>query len=76
MRRTHHHPRLYYLMGKLLQGFFILLYGFFIICLLLVIAVGAETALAFLTTVAPWMLKLGLTFGCAIAILSLYEALS
>ncbi|MBE9066443.1 hypothetical protein IQ260_07240 [Leptolyngbya cf. ectocarpi LEGE 11479] len=75
MRRTHHHPRLYYLMGKLLQGFFILLYGFFIICLLLVIAVGAEAALAFLTTHAPWIFKLGLTFGCAIAILSLYEAL-
>lgn len=75
MRKTHHHPRLYYLMGKLLQGFFILLYGFFIVCLLLVIAVGAETALAFLTTHAPWIAKLGLTFGCAIAILSLYEAL-
>lgn len=75
MRRSHHHPRLYYLMGKLLQGFLVLLYGFFIICLLLVIAVGAETALAFLMAIGPWMFKLGLTFGCAIAILSLYEAL-
>ncbi|MEM1242227.1 MAG: hypothetical protein AAGI45_20550 [Cyanobacteria bacterium P01_H01_bin.26] len=63
-------------MGRLLQGFFILLYGFLITCLLLVIAVDVETALAFLTAIAPWLLRLGLTFGCAIAILSLYEALS
>ena len=75
MRRSHHHPRLYYLMGRLLQGFFILLYGFFIVSLLLVIAVGAEPALAFLLTITPWMVRLGLTFGCAIAILSIYEAL-
>lgn len=76
MRKCHHHPRLYYLLGKLLQGFFILLYGFFIVCLLLVIAVGVETAGVFLTAVGPWLFKLGLTFGCGVAILALFEALS
>lgn len=76
MRKSHHHLRLYYLLGKLLQGFLVLLYSFFIVCLLLVIAVGAETAWMFLAAVGPWMLKLGLTFGCGVAILALFEALS
>lgn len=76
MRRTHHHSRLYYLLGKLLRGFFILLYGFLIFCLLLIIALGVESAWVFLTTLGPWIFKLGLTLGCGIAILSLLEALS
>ena len=76
MRKFHHHLRLYHLLGKLLQGFLILLYSFFIICLLLIIAVGVETAWVFLAAVAPWMLRLGLTFGCGIAILALFEGLS
>lgn len=76
MRKPHHHLRLYYLLGKLLQGFLILLYGFFIVCLLLVIAVGMETAWAFLAAVGPWIFRLGLTFGCGVAMLSLFEALS
>lgn len=76
MRKPHHHLRLYYLLGKLLQGFLILLYGFFIVCLLLVIAVGLETAWTFLTVVGPWLFRLGLTFGCGVAMLSLFEALS
>ena len=76
MRKPHHHLRLYYLLGKLLQGFLILLFGFFIVCLLLVIAVGMETAWAFLAAVGPWIFRLGLTFGCGVAMLSLFEALS
>jgi len=75
MRKPHRHLRLYYLLGKLLQGFLILLYSFFIVCLLLVIAAGVETAWVFLAAVGPWMLRLGLTFGCGVAILALFEAL-
>ncbi|MEA5467060.1 hypothetical protein [Leptothoe sp. PORK10 BA2] len=76
MRKSHHHLRLYYLLGKLLQGFLILLYSFLIVCLLLVIAVNMETAEVFLFAIGPWILKLGFTFGCGVAILSLFEALS
>lgn len=76
MRKPHHHLRLYYLLGKLLQGFLILLYGFLIVCLLLVIAAGLETAWTFLAAVGPWIFRLGLTFGCGVAMLSLFEALS
>lgn len=75
MRKSHHHLRSYYLLGKLLQGFLILSYSFFIAYLLLAIAVDAEAAWVFLTAVGPWILRLGLTFGCSVAILALFEAL-
>ena len=75
MRRTHRYSRLYYLLGKLLRAFFILLYSFLIICLLLVIALGVEPAWVFLTTLGPWIFKLGLILGCGMAILSLFEGL-
>lgn len=73
MRGTHHRLRLYYLLGKLLRGFFILLYGLLIICLLLVIAIGLEAAWVVLTALGPWILKLGVTLGCSLVILVLFE---
>ncbi|MEM6252743.1 MAG: hypothetical protein AAF821_07465 [Cyanobacteria bacterium P01_D01_bin.156] len=75
MRRSHHYSRFYYVLGKLLRGFFILAYGFLILSLLLVIAMGFESAWAFLTTLGPWIFKLGLTLGCGVAILALIESL-
>lgn len=74
--RKSHHLRLYDLLGKLLQGFLILVYSFFIVCLLLIIATDMDVGWRFLTFGWPWLLKLGLAFGCSIGILSLFEVLS
>ena len=76
MYRHRHHLPIYYLLGKLVQIFMMLLYGFFILGLLLVIGVGAETARGFIVTGLPWFLRIGLTLGCGIAALSLLEGLS
>ena len=76
MCKSHSRLSFYYLLGRLLKGFLILLYGFFVASLLLVIAVGVETTWALLATIGPWLFKLGLTFGCGMAILSLFEFLS
>ncbi|MEM9265862.1 MAG: hypothetical protein AAGA46_10100 [Cyanobacteria bacterium P01_F01_bin.13] len=76
MRKSHHHRYLYYLLGKLLQGFLIVTYVFFVVCLLLVIGFGMDTVRGVLVTGLPWLLKVGLTLGCGVGILSLIEALS
>ena len=76
MRKSPHHQYWYYLLGKLLQGFLILTYLFFVVCLLLVIATDTGVGQILLAAGLPWLLKLGLTFGCGLGILSLIEALS
>ena len=75
MRKFHHHPHWYYLLGKLLQGFLVSTYIFFVSCLLLAIIVDVKTGWLVLTVGFPWLLKLALIFCCGIGILSLFEAL-
>lgn len=76
MRKFRHHQYGYYLLGKLLQGLLVLVYVFFTVCLLLTIVVNADIGWMFLMVGGPWVLKLVLTFGCGVGLLSLFEALS
>ncbi|EKU99297.1 hypothetical protein Lepto7375DRAFT_1323 [Leptolyngbya sp. PCC 7375] len=76
MRKIHHHPYWYYLLGKLLQGFLLLTYVFFAVCLLLAVFLNVAIGWTVLVMGFPWLLKLALIFGFGIGILSLLEALS
>lgn len=75
MRNHLPHHSLYSFLGIAIKGFFILLYGFLVGCVLLIPFVGTGLAYGILSTVFPWFAKGALTLICGTAVVAVIESI-
>jgi len=74
MRNKLPHQASYYLLGKAIKGYCLLLYSFAVGCILLIPFFGVAVAHTVIAAVLPYFLKGAFTLMCGSAIVSVLES--